>query len=112
MARFSRTIYAGVLRVFNLSAKPAPKHNQQAEGQDADQYVVPVPHEYRWFERGRQPGVEHTLDAQRQGVDNAPDRIDNRRYSRIGGADQWQPFGDGKNARLLKVLIGSGAYSK
>src|SRR5690349_19461012 len=91
--------------IAQLCANPTLEHDQQAEHQGADQHVSAIGRKNRRLNCGRKTTVENTFDAEGQRVDNAADRINDRGYSRIGGAHQGQAFRNRENARLLKMLI-------
>src|SRR5262249_57209816 len=51
--------------------------------------------------------IEHAFGSERQGFDDAPERIDHCGNSAIGGPHQRKPLLDRAYARLLKVLVGA-----
>src|SRR5215472_16903084 len=51
--------------------------------------------------------IEHAFGSERQGFDDAPERIDDCGNSAIGGPHQRKPLFDRAYSRLLEVLVGA-----
>src|SRR5205823_13979338 len=63
-------------------------------------------------QRLRQWCIQHAFGAQWKRPDHATERIDDGGYSGIGHPDQREPFLDGADTGLLKMLIGTGAVAE
>src|SRR6516165_809156 len=114
--RTKRTTFANACPRIRGPGASAPAKRTRAQNQDQGQNkhggerAVARASIERRRQGLRQARVDQPFGAERQRLNDASERIDDCRDSGIGCPHQRQPFLDRPYARLLKMLIGTGAF--